>query len=255
MAVTISGPQILLLSLPLLVLSEYNARSHAGTVIFKMLSSISFLVGPLPRLTSQPTRYNLAITSGLAFSLLGDYLLLPRKATFSKRTTDGEKKISISFQAGILAFAVAHIAYITAFLQTSGPEISYPTLGTTFVSTMILAKWLGVIYPPSIPQSSYTNNLLRLEIPKEMKPLVLGYAIIISAMLAVAVATSTAEPGVWISQQVLGATMFVISDLFVAKDAFGRGVVASERGWMRIGVGYGLYFWGQMVIAGTVGAL
>ncbi|KAL4866608.1 YhhN-like protein [Aspergillus spectabilis] len=251
------GPQILLLSLPLLVLSEYKSRSHTGTVLFKMLSSFSFLIGPVLTVSTERSTSNIAITTGLLFSLLGDYLLLPSRDTFYNHpppNKDQEAEISVSFKTGIFAFAIAHIAYITAFLQYTETEtILYTTLTTTFLVTMTLAKWLGVIYPPPTANSSTANNILNLSIPVEMKPLVLGYAMIISAMFGTAIATSTSPSGMWIPQHALGAALFVISDVFVAKDAFGQGFVATDRGWVRIGVAYGLYFWGQMVIAGTVG--
>ncbi|KAL5342048.1 YhhN-like protein [Aspergillus crustosus] len=249
------GPQIILFTLPHLVFSEYRSRSWNGVVLFKMLSSISFLIEPLLSLSSESSSYHVAITTGLAFSLVGDYLLLPSREAFSNpRPATKEKQISTSFQAGILAFAIAHVAYIAAFIRKPETDaVSYPALTTTFVATMILAKWLGVIYPPSTPHLLTWENILGLSISNDMKPLVLGYTMIISTMLGVAVATSTAPVGGWVSQRVVGALMFVASDVFVAKDAFGRGIGVHERGWVGIGVGYGLYFSGQMVLAGMGG--
>ncbi|KAJ0419795.1 YhhN-like protein [Aspergillus carlsbadensis] len=259
------GPQALLLSLPLLVLSEHKSRFHGGVVIFKMLSSASFLIGPLTLLANSPSTerspYTLAITIGLLCSMVGDFFLLPSGSEFhpaSPASSSSEKTgVSSSFQAGVVAFAAAHIAYIISFLSTAH-AISYPVLLTTFFATLLLAKWLGVIYPPS--SSSMSSNILNLAPPPEMKPLVLVYAIIISSMFAVAISVSDSVPAPSIvpsvSQRVLGAAMFVVSDIFVAANAFGRGqggaAASHGRGIVRIALGYGLYFWGQMVIAGTV---
>ncbi|KAL2783048.1 YhhN-like protein [Aspergillus keveii] len=259
------GPRAMLLSLPLLVISEHKSRFYGGVVLFKMLSSASFLIGPLTLMAKTPagerSPYTLAITVGLLCSMVGDFCLLPSRSEFHREnaasSTSQDGGVSASFQAGVVAFAAAHIAYIVAFLSTA-QSISNSALLTTFFATLLMAKWLGVIYPP--PASSARSNVLELTLPPEMKPLVLIYAIIISSMFAVAIAVSDSAPASsgasFVSQRVLGAAMFVVSDIFVAANAFGRGRTGpgsvDERGIVRIALGYGLYFWGQMAIAGTV---
>lgn len=254
------GAYLLLVSLPLLVLSEFKSRSHAGTGLFKMLSSIAFLIGPLQSSTDW-TQYRTLVTTGLLFSLAGDFFLIPSRGEFynSKSSSDNapspksarqENDISLSFQLGIVAFALAHVAYIAAFLQDSR-ETSWTIFATTFAATIVLSKWLGVIYPP--PHFSTVGNVLDLAISADMKPLVFTYAVIISSMFAAAASTTPLDLSTaWRHQRLLGAGMFVVSDVFVAKNAFGRSSVPQHRGWFRIALGYGLYFWGQMVIAGTV---
>ena len=85
-----------------------------------------------------------------------------------------------------------------------------------------------------------------------MRPLVTAYAAIISGMLAAA--ASTDAPGAaWPFQRIVGAAMFMISDLFVAKDAFGtKDSVGKPNRWYKLALGWGLYFWGQMVLAGSI---
>ncbi|CAI7592310.1 unnamed protein product [Penicillium viridicatum] len=203
--------------------------------------------------------YRRLITIGLAFSMLGDFFLIPSHREFhgtdNKTPSDKsepEGKVSISFQLGIVAFAVAHIAYTVAFLQDSY-QTSWPTFAATFVGTLAAAKWLGVIYPPS--HSSLQINLLDLDIAPDMKPLVSVYAVIIATMFAAATATSSLVVSTdWWRSRALGAAMFVVSDLFVAKNAFARSAAPKSRGWLGIFVGYALYFWAQMVIAATVPA-
>ncbi|KAI9375035.1 YhhN-like protein [Aspergillus egyptiacus] len=240
------GASMLLASLPLLVWSEHRSRSHAGTVAFKILSSLAFLAGPCLTPAPEWSSYRKGIATGLLCSLLGDFFLLPARSDFYNPMS--RKGISTSFQLGVVAFAAAHVAYIVAFMQ-SAQDISVPILMATFTVTMGFAKWLGVIYPA--PTSSATHNVLNLSVPSDMKPLVLVYAAIISSMFGVAVSTTQPGRDASVPPHVVGAAMFVISDVFVAKDAFGRSSAPRERGWFRITVGYGLYFWGQMVIAGT----
>jgi uncharacterized membrane protein YhhN len=260
---------LLSVSLPLLVLSE-SVFFHTGLAIFKIVSSIAFASGPLTSPEWSP--YHRLITYGLVLSLIGDICLIPSRTEFyesnlieesgsaSRSTSNiGSPKpdISISFKLGVLAFAGAHVAYIIAFLKHA-ENISWSLLIGTFVATMALARLLGVIYPGKGYSSS--NNILNLTISGEMRPLVFIYATIISSMLAVSAATTSPEiSSEFPRQRLLGAILFVISDLFVAKDAFGDWEVpkgskagAGRYAWPKVAMGYGLYFWGQMVLAGTV---
>ncbi len=191
------------------------------------------------------------IAAGLLASLIGDICLVPPKATYHEAPIAGRKREpSTEFKLGIVAFAVAHGAYIAAFLNNT-ISIDLPVVSSVFVGTMALAKALGVIYPPA---PGYRGiNLFDLHIEGEMRPLVTGYAAIISTMLAAAAATSgpaAAGAGGWEWQRLLGAVMFVISDLFVAKDAFGQ-VAERPHAWWKLASGWGLYFWGQMILAGS----
>lgn len=247
---------LLLGSLPLLVLSEHKSRSHVGTSVFKMLSSVAFLSGPLLA-SMEWTPYHRLITLGLLFSMLGDFFLIPSRAEFfDSGPKSQEGKVSISFCLGVVAFAAAHIAYIIAFFRNAR-EISWGSFIATFIATLVLAKWLGVIYPPPHSLAGLNGNVLDLAIAPDMKPLVFVYAVIISVMFAAAVSTTAplaASSGWEVYQRVVGAGMFVVSDIFVAITAFQKSIVPVQRGWVQIAVGYGLYFWGQMVIAGTVEA-
>lgn len=223
-----------------------------------MLSSIAFLSSPLLLSSTEWSDYRRLITLGLGFSFLGDFFLIPSRREFypldSKATARDKSeelgKVSISFQLGIVAFAVAHIAYTWAFLQDSR-EIYWTVFAATFVGTLGAGKWLGVIYPRA--HSSLKSNALDLHISPDMRPLVAVYAVIIATMFAAATSTSPSTvPLDWSHSRALGAAMFVVSDLFVAKNAFGRSSGPQSRGVLEISMGYGLYFWAQMVIAGTV---
>lgn len=251
---------ILLGSLPLLILAETNS-SWIGHLTLKAISSLAFLSGPLKRVVDsyfsgtsglEWSRYDTLITVGLLASLVGDICLVPSPSTYRKPTPNGgRRQPTNSFKLGVLAFAGAHAAYIAAFLKHTS-EISWPVFSSVFVGNMLFARSLGVIYPSAVSVGGGVGNLLRLNVEAEMRPLVTGYAAIISGMLAAAV--STEAPGsAWPLQRIVGATMFVVSDLFVAKDAFGKKEVgAKPNRWYELALGWGLYFWGQMILAGTI---
>lgn len=263
---------LLLISLPVLVISE-TTSSLAGHAVFKIICSTAFASGPL--LLKEWSPYDTLIIYGLVLSFIGDICLIPSGSEYydsssksvepSKAARKGatpseaskEVEISTSFKFGILAFAGAHIAYILAFLRNSD-EVSQATLIITFAASMAAGKWLGAIYPG--PTSTKWSNVLNLSIAGEMRPLVSVYATIISSMLAVAAATAAPISSSWPRQRLLGAIMFVLSDLFVAADAFGdshttRGVKKAtirRNSVIKISVGWGLYFWAQMILAGTL---
>ncbi|KAI1951344.1 hypothetical protein LOZ12_002477 [Ophidiomyces ophidiicola] len=257
-----SSVYLLLGSLPLLVLAEARAI-RAGHALFKILSSIAFVSGPLRHFSAESSSYHTLITCGLVCSLVGDILLIPSKREYypperpqtpaNSKDQPPENQISVSFQLGVVAFAAAHISYILAFVRDAPKAMAWPTFLAIFAATMVISKWLGVIYPSTSPSSARltSGNLLSLSIPSDMRPLVAIYATIISSMLAIAISTTPSLQ----HQRVLGAVMFVLSDIFVAKDAFGKTKKQNAGGmsddWLPRGIGWVLYFWGQMVLAGT----
>ncbi|DAA76971.1 TPA_exp: Uncharacterized protein A8136_6737 [Trichophyton benhamiae CBS 112371] len=260
---------LLLVSLPILVLCEVNSI-YIGHLLAKPISSLAFLSGALLLTLNEPSPYRNYITWGLFFSLIGDFLLIPSRSEYSIHTksqnpnqpkVEKEVSISASFQAGIGAFAAAHIAYILAFLEDT-QSISWPVFVSVAMASLLAARWLGVLYPSPGSEleanaSLMRSNVLRLSVPDDMRHLVCLYTLIISCMVASAVST---VPVLRLptsmsmqNQRSLGAVMFVISDLFVAKDAFSK--KSGDKGgyfWLQASVGWGLYFWGQMVLAGTV---
>lgn len=249
---------LLSVSLPLLIFSE-SRSFYAGSVIFKIASSLAFITRPLLHEPSQWPPYRLLITSGLLLSLVGDILLIPSRNQYlhvnpsadTNPTKPEDEATSTAFKLGMLAFAAAHGAYILAFFQ-GAEDVCWGSFACTFAATMGSAGVLGVL------GASGWGNVLDLCVPEEMRILVSGYAVVISCMLAASVATCSegvTRLACW------GALMFVVSDVFVARDVFGRksavdysGVVERGRyGWRGRAVGWVLYFWGQMVLAGTVG--
>lgn len=140
---------------------------------------------------SQPAhgdRYQLAITAGLAFSLLGDILLmLPRDR----------------FLPGLASFLIAHLAYILAF--TGAVPIG--------ASPLLLLPLLAAAVP-----------LLRLLWPglgKLRVPVVLYAAtIVLMVWLAWGMAWQFRTPGT--ALVAAGALLFMISDALLALNRFRR---------------------------------
>ncbi|KAF8534122.1 YhhN-like protein [Trichophaea hybrida] len=269
----VSTVYLLLISLPLLVFSESRSL-YLGSVVFKIFCSIAFVIGPLVHVSPQQSSYSLLITSGLLLSLIGDILLIPSRNEYYYRPHITESSAAItphipvcepakapttstSFKLGILAFACAHVAYIIAILQEINKLSRVKFLGT-FVATIVTTKLLGIIYP-ALTTATW-SNILGLAIVGEMRPMVFAYVIVISAMLAVSASTAPPSSSTCsLYQWVLGAAMFVVSDVFVAIDAFGRldmysgeKVGQGKHRWPRKAVEWALYFWGQILLAGSV---
>jgi len=253
-------PQSLAASLGLLVLSEANSF-YTGSAAFKSLASFSFFLagaqnGPFKTLqsfsyTNPTTRYPYFMILGLGFCVAGDLLLIPAKEHYyahrksAKVTPAKSEGDSLSFKAGTFFFALGHISYIIAFASNPNrtPFRLLP-FGLAAAFGLGVSRWLGIF-------GSSANSNPKLVIPADMKPLVKAYVSIITTMVGVATATDAG----W--QRTLGAWMFMISDLFVAVDVFGRkkGVKAAGKGrpgWVFRSVGWGFYFTANLILAGTV---
>ncbi|KAF3913522.1 hypothetical protein ABW20_dc0101241 [Dactylellina cionopaga] len=115
---------------------------------------------------------------------------------------------------------------------------------------------------PSSESASFLSSVVpKLVIPADMKPLIIIYQLIITTMVASAAGTR----GIG-SERLLGAFMFMVSDMMVAWDTFGvkesseahkvssstapeARRTSSRDGWRSRGIGWVLYFGGQYVLA------
>ncbi|KAH6913318.1 YhhN domain-containing protein [Coprinopsis sp. MPI-PUGE-AT-0042] len=226
--------------------------------------------------------YAFCLVIGLGCSVVGDVLLIPSRENYFRflkgsptvdpaaeaaTTPSKEKKLettqtqtvvagegdTIYFKAGTFFFALAQIAYTVAFLSAptskSAPwNWAYFGLAATFG---LSSSWLLGIFGG--------GGLNLVEIPKDTEPLVKLYVFIITGMIGAASATDNG----W--QKIIGAGMFMISDLFVALDVFEKkkesetSVQAKPTdkrrgrdGWIFRSAGWVLYFWAQMVLAGSI---
>ncbi|MCX8065413.1 MAG: lysoplasmalogenase [Candidatus Hydrogenedentes bacterium] len=148
---------------------------------------------------------------GLVFSWWGDLFLLWRH--------------TILFFLGLVSFLLAHISYIIAFLLV---DIDFYLFLSAFLVFMVPAIGIGIWLSP---------NLGMMRVPVYL------YILVITLMLSLAVGV-WASMGLW--NLALGALMFYLSDIFVARDRF----KVSDR-WNLI-IGGPLYFFGQLFIASSL---
>ncbi len=190
------------LSLLGLLAAEVRRRPLARAA-FKVACSLGFLLLALAQ--GLEGRFAQWVFAGLVLSALGDvFLIFP-----SGR----------AFLAGLVAFLLAHLAYVGAFAAEGSPG--------PWAFALVLGVGLGVVrwlWP----------HLEGWRVP------VLAYAAVISLMLLFALATGRPEAR-------LGALLFYLSDLFVARERFVRSEVLNPL------LGLPLYYVGQYLLALSVG--
>ena len=188
----------------LLALHLLGDRRGQGSLraVGKLGASLSFVGLAVSR--GPHDRFGLAVLAALVSSLVGDALLLSARKP--------------AFLAGLVAFLLAHVAYVVAFAPLSGP------------SPLVLAAILAI-----------TAGVVRWLWPHagELRVPVLAYAAVIAAMLWLAL-------GVPRGAVQLGAALFWLSDLTVARDRFVRAAFANRL------VGLPLYYAGQLLLAAGI---
>ncbi len=142
-------------------------------------------------------RYRSAVLAGIALSLVGDvFLMLPYDL----------------FVPGLVAFLLAHICYITAFVAGSG----------------FRQKIVGVAAFAAIGAANLWFLLPRL--PAALVIPVLAYVAVLTSMAGLAVARAWAlrdgdAGGIRAARSAaIGGTLFVLSDSLLAWDKFGGGI-------------------------------
>ncbi len=194
-----------------LLVSE-RAGHFPSKAVFKLTAAGSFVAVAIARGATE-SAFGLALLVALAFSALGDALLLSER--------DGPLK------AGILAFLVGHLGYAAAFLVHG------------IVETWALAG-LGAAALVAIPFSRW---ILR-RVDDSFQRVVRAYIAVISGMVALAVGAFGAGATPLVP---FGAAMFFVSDITVALDRF-----VGWRFRHRL-VGHPLYFGGQLLLAWASG--
>lgn len=196
------------------VLLVAEARgSRVGVWIAKPLASTGFVATALAA-GALGSPYGRAVLGALVLSWLGDLLLIPR----------GRPRV---FLAGVLSFLLAHLAFAGAFLLRA------TSLYAALVALALTAGLGGLV-----------TRWLRPRLPATLRGPVRAYVLAISLMLSCAAATLGGAAGGTI---LLGAALFYVSDLAVARDRFVRHSVWN-RAW-----GLPLYFGGQLILATTTG--
>jgi uncharacterized membrane protein YhhN len=209
-----------LVALVALLIAEYLG-SRPGVWIAKPLASTGFLAvaigaGALDGWAPDGwagSRYGQLVFLGLVLSWWGDVFLIP----------EGRPRI---FQAGIASFLLGHVAYVVAFASLGvDPTAAAIATGVAIVPVVVVVRWL------------------RPHLPADMVVPVYAYVAVITCMIVCAVSAFAAVGRPMI---LLGAAMFYVSDLAVARDRF------VSPGFENGAWGLPLYYGGQLVLASTI---
>ena len=143
---------------------------------------------------------------GLVLSFIGDMALVRE---------DG-------FLVGLIAFALAHVAYTAAFVATGfNPWFAVPAAVATVFLFRVIRRWLN------------------WKVPRWMERPVLSYMVLISIMMVAASGTTNGRIFV-------GAGLFYLSDLAVARNRFIDDTFGNKL------FGLPLYYAGQLILATVV---
>lgn len=201
---------VCLVSMLAMLASEFYSYGP-GIAAFKVIASTAFVVSGYFQ-GAEETFYGTCILAALVLSWWGDVFLLSKSEPI--------------FKLGILAFLLGHVAYTIAFVQ-SAFSWTGALIGLAVVSVVayFVGRWL-------IPK-----------LDAGMKPAVIAYIAVISTMVVFATALSVATMHF---QVLVGATMFFVSDLAVAKHRF-VSPGFSNKIW-----GLPLYYGAQIVLVYTI---
>ncbi len=196
----------------LVALLVFEARDVvAGRWVAKPLASTGFLATAVAA-GAADTPYGRVVLVALAFCWLGDVLLIPKPDAI--------------FRLGVLAFLLGHVGLVAAFLRFGVSPVATAAAAAVLVLPAAgVLRWLG----PRVPAG--------------LKGPVVAYVAVISAMLACAVGAAVRPGGEWL---LLGAALFYVSDLAVARDRFVQPGFAN-RIW-----GLPLYYHATLVLAASV---
>lgn len=189
-----------------------SKQSRPGVWLTKPLAAGAYVWAALDW-GALDTSYGRWLLAGLILCGWGDVLLIPKHSRSW-------------FRVGILAFLLGHLAYIGAF---SNLELGRGGLVAGVLTAGALAATVGLWLGPKLPV--------------EFRKLVAAYLLVICAMLVVAFAAADGS-GIW--RIALGALMFALSDVSVARDRF-VAKAFGNRAW-----GLPLYFAAQLILASTV---
>jgi len=194
------------------LLVAQHRDSMLGIWIAKPLAATAY-IGAALALGALDTLYGCAVLTALVLSWFGDVFLIPREAPRS-------------FKAGVLSFLLAHVAFALAFALRGLDWLVVAVAAVAAAAVAVaLLRWL------------------RPHLPRDLTVAVHVYVAVISLMLVAAAGTAAALGGAAIF---IGALMFYVSDLAVARERFVASSF-SNRAW-----GLPLYFGGQLFLASTV---
>jgi uncharacterized membrane protein YhhN len=191
-------------------------------MFFKIAASASFVALAIVARGTSATSFTNWLLAGLVAGAVGDVALL--------------RHDRVGFMFGLGAFLVGHLAYALAFcMPLHAPTLDIATLAisaTPIGAGVIALAWLW-------------RHLGNLRIA------VIAYIVVICTMMVVAIAFARDGqlPSMTRLQILVGATLFFVSDLAVARDKF------ISPGWRNKIWGLPTYYAGQLVLAWSLAAL
>jgi uncharacterized membrane protein YhhN len=207
----------------LLVLAEF-ADDHARRARAKPVASLGFVVVGVAAMVAQPSACAVLIVVGQVLGAFGDLELL-------RSREPGRADAKRRFAVGVGLFLAGHLAYVVGFATVVSPLrwprlAGYPMLILVYIATRMA-------------------RTVHAKVDGPLKRLVPAYAVIIAVM--VIGANAVAAHGVWGGglRLYIGALMFFLSDLFVAKD------LVDDDVWNRVW-GLPLYYAGQLLMAWSI---
>jgi uncharacterized membrane protein YhhN len=197
-----------------LVYAEYR-QARLLRIVSKCIASAAFVTfGILAAHGS--FSYTRHIVLGLILGAIGDVALLG--------------KSNRAFMGGLVAFLLGHLAYVVACLHTTDPHLVFNYAGVyALAPTVVGLAALAWLWP----------RLGSMRIP------VIVYVLVIISMVIAAIAVFRSDVLTPPSRLrlVIGAVLFFISDLAVARDKF------VEKGFSNRAWGLPTYYAGQLFIA------
>ncbi|GAB4198830.1 MAG: hypothetical protein Tsb002_33980 [Wenzhouxiangellaceae bacterium] len=211
---TIALIALCIIAVAILLYAEYHDRLWL-IAVSKTTAALCYLAlalhhGALESLFGQ------WLFTALVFSFFGDVFLIP-------------KRNQALFLIGITSFWLAHVAFAIAFYKAG------------FSSTGLL---IGAV--PALLLGGFTLRWLWPHLQAEFRLAVPAYIVVIMLMLAMAGSAVDASGVVAIG---IGAAVFAISDIYVARDRFVKEAFVNRL------VGLPLYFFTQFVFASAVSTI
>jgi uncharacterized membrane protein YhhN len=199
------------IALAILLWSEWRGKRLRAAVC-KVIASNCFLAAAL-LMGALGTMYGRMILLALVLSWFGDVFLISRNARL--------------FLAGLVSFLLGHFAFGAAFLFRGASAGWCEGAAVVLLITVCVVGWWIV------PRA-----------PADMRLPVVAYIVVISLMVCLAWGTYGARGTLWIP---VGAVMFYLSDISVARDRFVSPGLANAL-W-----GLPLYYAAQFSLAFSVG--
>jgi uncharacterized membrane protein YhhN len=171
-----------------LVLAGHFLPNPWLVYISKPLATILILSIAFANWFSRRDSYSLWITTGLLCSLLGDVFLLRPSLSF--------------FLAGLVAFLLAHTAYLIAFTR----DAKFPARSSIWLIYVAVVAAINAFLYPNLP--------LRLRLP------VIVYSLLLTSMAAQAMGRALLLKTTPSYRAAIGAIFFILSDSLLAFDRF-----------------------------------